>query len=307
MIATIDLHFLQNEHAIGAYLIKTTEGPVLVECGPYSTWQALKAGLAAHAVAPEEIKHVFLTHIHFDHAGAAWALARTGAIIHVHPKGAVHLSQPERLYNSARMIYGNLMDSLWGAMETIDPELIQQPEHFETVQIGDTCFTALYTPGHAVHHIAWQVSAPGEPNVIFTGDIAGVRINSGPVVPPCPPPDINLEDWRESIALLRSRGAQALYLTHYGKITDVDSHLDRLELELNAWAEWIYPYFVAQTDQKEIIPKFEAFVEARLRAQGVSDTVLAGYSAANPAYMSVAGLMRYWFKKQQADSAQPKT
>jgi glyoxylase-like metal-dependent hydrolase (beta-lactamase superfamily II) len=307
MIHTLDLHFLGNERAISAFLIKTDVGPILVECGPHSTWDVLVTALAQHQTLPEEIQHVFLSHIHFDHAGAAWAFAQHGAKIYVHPKGAAHLAQPERLYQSARMIYGDQMDTLWGAMEPIEPSLIHQPEHGETIQIGDYQFSALYTPGHAVHHIAWQCTHVGSKDaIIFTGDVAGVKIDHGPVMPPCPPPDILIEDWLNSIEILREAKPTALYLTHFGRITDVDAHLTALALELKAWAAWIRPYFEAQTDQSEIVPKFEQFVEQRLSDKGVDKLGLARYQAANPAFMSVAGLMRYWFKKAQAESTQSK-
>jgi glyoxylase-like metal-dependent hydrolase (beta-lactamase superfamily II) len=297
----IDLEFLGNERAISAFLIRTTEGPVLIESGPYSTFPALKAALAAHGFAPTDIKHVFLSHIHFDHAGAAWAFAETGATIYVHPRGAGHLAQPEKLYQSARMIYQDKMDSLWGAMQSIDEAQIHQPAHQEEVRIGNLTFTAIHTPGHAVHHIAWSVMADGsERKTIFAGDVAGVKIDSGPVVPPCPPPDINIEHWLESIQLLRLAQPDELVLTHFGPVPDIDFHLSALQAILLDWANWIKPYFEAQTPIDAIVPKFEAYVEAQLLAQGVDTAGRARYAAANPAFMSVAGLMRYWFKKSQA-------
>jgi glyoxylase-like metal-dependent hydrolase (beta-lactamase superfamily II) len=294
----LDLEFLGNERAISAFLLKTTDGPVLIECGPYSTWSALTAALATHQITPEQIRHVFLSHIHFDHAGAAWALARTGAFVHVHPAGAAHLANPEKLYNSARMIYGENMDKLWGAMEPIDPELIAQPAHNQTITVGQYSFTALHTPGHAVHHIAWLVTEAGSAEkTIFTGDVAGVKIDQGPVVPPCPPPDIQVEDWLQSIETLRAASADRLMLTHFGEITEVETHLSHLENVLHDWANWMRPHYEAQTPQPEIVPLFEAYVQENLKAQGVDAAGLARYSVANPAFMSVAGLMRYWHKK----------
>jgi glyoxylase-like metal-dependent hydrolase (beta-lactamase superfamily II) len=295
----LDLHFLGNERAISAFLLKTTEGPILIESGPYSTWSALTESLALHDVSPDQIRHVFLSHIHFDHAGAAWALARTGALIHVHPAGAMHLANPEKLYNSARMIYGERMDALWGAMEQIDPELIVQPAHNESVTIGQYTFTALHTPGHAVHHIAWLVTQIGSTEkTIFAGDVAGVKIDNGPVVPPCPPPDIQIEHWLQSIEILRNTAPDRLMLTHFGAINDVNLHLKELETVLHDWSEWMRPHHEAQTPQHEIVPLFETYVAASLGARGVTDAAdLSRYAVANPAYMSVAGLMRYWKKK----------
>jgi glyoxylase-like metal-dependent hydrolase (beta-lactamase superfamily II) len=246
----IDLHFLGNDRAISTFLITTTAGKVLVECGPYSTYPTLVKALTEHQTSPEEIKAVFLTHIHFDHAGAAWAFAKLGALIYVHPAGAGHLAQPERLYNSARMIYGNRMDTLWGEMQPIDPELIIQPAHQEVIKMGEHTFTALHTPGHASHHIAWgmQVVSSNQKE-LFTGDAAGVTIDGGPVQPPCPPPDINIEDWKKSIQIMRDFEPDLLHLTHYGTVNEPIKHLQDLEDQLVAWSQWILPYFEAQTPQ----------------------------------------------------------
>jgi glyoxylase-like metal-dependent hydrolase (beta-lactamase superfamily II) len=288
----IDLHFLGNTEAVAAFLLETTAGPILFETGPHSTFAQLEKGVQALGYELEQIKHVFLTHIHFDHAGAAWALAAQGATIYVHPLGERHLHQPEKLVQSAKMIYQDQMDALWGEMQPIAIDLLYAAQHDEVFQIGDTEVRALHTPGHAVHHIAWQV---GEE--IICGDIAGVKINGGIVVPPCPPPDINIEHWRNSIQLLRERSAKVLYLTHYGRITHVDSHLNELEKRLIEWSEWIKPHFLAQTPMQEVIPKFEAYVEGELWAAKISNEIALRYAAANPPFMSVAGLYRYWGKR----------
>ena len=296
-IHTLDLGFKHLEHTIAAFALEGPSGLALVETGPYSTFPQLEAAIEANGWKLSDFRHVFLSHIHFDHAGAAWALARHGAIIYVHPRGLPHLAGPEKLYNSARMIYGDDMDALWGRMEPIPEAQLHAPEHGETIAAAGLRFRAWYTPGHAVHHIAWEVGpATGNP-VLFTGDVAGVKIDDYPVAPPCPPPDINLEDWLASLKLLRELPVETFYLTHFGKITDKHAHLDALENRLLAWAGWMKPYAEAQTPAPEIIPAFEAFVREELLALGVDTTGLAQYEAANPAFMSVAGLMRYWSKK----------
>lgn len=293
MIHTLDLSFLGSKHTIAAYLIKTEAGPILFETGPHSTFSILKQELAKHDVKVSDIKHVFVTHIHFDHAGAAWALAKEGAKIYVHPFGARHLQNPEKLYNSAKRIYQDKMDYLWGKMEDIAPTLIHETQHEEEIRIGELTIKALHTPGHAVHHIAWQLG-----DDIITGDVAGVQINDGMVVPPCPPPDINIEDWMDSIAILRAAKPNALYLTHFGKITAVSEHLDKLEHILNDWAAWMKPHFEANTDQATITPLFQTYVAEQLKVAGVTTAEeLEKYEKANPSWMSVAGLMRYWKKK----------
>ena len=292
MIHTIDLHFLDVPQAIGAYLIDTSEGPVLVEAGPYSTYETLEKELKKLGYALGDIRYVLLTHIHFDHAGAAWALAEQGTTIYVHPLGAPHLAHPEKLWNSAKRIYQDDMDRLWGEMRPIPEAQLHELAHEETLTIGDTTIKAHHTPGHAVHHIAYQVG-----DAVFTGDVGGVRINGNLVEPPCPPPDINVEDWQQSIQQLRNLAPEALYLTHFGRVDDVELHLDKLDKQLINWADWVQEKLEAGLSTEAITPDFVAYVKNQLRAQGASEELVEQYEAANPSWMSVAGLVRYWKKK----------
>ena len=171
-IHILDLGFLNIEHAIAAFVIEGPEGLALVETGPASTLPHLEATLAEKGLQIADFQHVFLSHIHFDHAGAAWAFAEKGARIYVHPKGLPHLAAPEKLYNSARMIYKEHMDTLWGPMHPVEDSRLYAPGHGECIETCGLRFTAWYTPGHAVHHIAWEVS-DGAEAVLFTGDVAG--------------------------------------------------------------------------------------------------------------------------------------
>ena len=300
-IHTLDLQFLGIERSIAVFVVEGPGGLALVECGPASTLPHLKSVLTENGWKMEDFKHIFLSHIHFDHAGAAWAFAEHGASIYVHPKGLPHLAQPEKLYNSARMIYGDDMDRLWGAMYPIPETQLYAPEHSEIIAAIGLQFRCWYTPGHAVHHIAWEVSpsAPQikEESVVFTGDVGGVRMGDGPVMPPCPPPDIQVEDWQASIELLRNLPSNRFFLTHFGEIRDKNAHLDALEKRLLAWAEWIRPYAENDTAPESIVKTFQEFVKSELTLAGVPAEDLPRYEAANPAFMSVAGLMRYWRKK----------
>jgi glyoxylase-like metal-dependent hydrolase (beta-lactamase superfamily II) len=294
MIKILDLHFLDKSDTIAAFLVKTSAGPILFETGPYSTYEHLKEALAEEGVQPSDVKHVFVTHIHFDHAGAAWALAKEGATVYVHPFGKRHLHAPEKLWNSAKMIYQDKMEFLWGKIEGIPEDQLRTIDQGEKISIGNTEIIGWHTPGHAVHHIAWQL---GED--LICGDVAGVRIQDGIVVPPCPPPDINIEDWRASIALIRGLDVETLYLTHYGAYQDVEQHLNELEERLQDRADWIKPYFDQQADPEEITPEFEKYVREELRENGITDEEqLQQYENANPSWMSVAGLLRYWKKRK---------
>lgn len=293
-IKVIDLHFQKSKDAIASFLIETSDGPILIETGPSSTFDQLSRGVSKCGHSIDEIKHVLLTHIHFDHAGAAWKLAEAGAKIFVHPIGVPHLASPEKLWNSASQIYGDDMDRLWGKMKPIPANQLVSVEDRQELEFGATKIKSLHTPGHAGHHIAWKMG-----DIIFTGDVAGVKIAGGPVMPPCPPPDINLEVWKKSLAILKSEKPKELYLTHFGIVDAVDYHLYSLSYMLDDWAEWIKPSFEKNVAQSEVVPLFMEYSKSQFLREGCSKEQIQTYEYANPSWMSVAGLYRYWKLKSQ--------
>lgn len=297
-IHTIDLHFLGFDDTIATFLIETSEGPILIETGPHSTFERLKKGVEEKGFQLADIQHVFLTHIHFDHAGAAWALAEQGSNIYVHRFGRKHLQDPTKLYASAKRIYQDKMELLWGEMKGIPEAQLICPDHEQKIRIGNTTIQAHYTPGHAVHHIAWQIE-----DQLFAGDVAGVKIREGIVVPPCPPPDIDLEAWQQSIAHIRTLNLQTIWLTHFGPVKQLNEHLSALEERLQAYANWIRPHYEAGREAAEIQGDFEAWVQKDLQDNGIEGIHLQQYQYANPPWMSVAGLLRYWHQKKGNQSA----
>lgn len=299
-VHTLDLKFLGLERAIAVFVVEGPEGMALIETGPHSTHEYVLELLEAHGWRPSDFHHVFLSHIHFDHAGAAWAWAREGTTVYVHPMGLPHLAAPEKLYQSARRIYGDDMERLWGIMESIPHGQLYAPTHGEVIEAAGLYFRAWHTPGHATHHIAWEVSGPTAEAVVFTGDVGGVCIDERYVAPPCPPPDIHVEDWQASIQLLRALPAATLYLTHFGLVRHKDAHLQELEKRLLAWALWMKPYAEQGAEVADVMPDFLAFVRKDMAAAGIDAATAACYEAANPAFMSVAGLLRYWKKKLTA-------
>lgn len=289
-IKILDLHFKAEKHTIASFLISQNNHHVLVETGPESTWNNLRNGLKQQGLNPGDIDAVLLTHIHFDHAGAAWKLAEAGAGIYVHPLGLPHLASPERLWQSAAKIYGEAnMEQLWGKMKSIDKSRLIATGHEETIKIGDLSFLALHTPGHAVHHIAWQLDKS-----IFTGDVGGVKINNGPVVPPCPPPDIHLEDWKKSMGTILDREPEKLYLTHFGEVRQPGEHFTELTKALEDWAAWVKVHFDKGTALDTIEPAFMAYTSRQMESYGAGEKLQLLYEYANPSWMSVGGLMRYW-------------
>jgi len=293
-VTTLDHQFLNQKNSIGSFIIESTDGLILIESGPHSTYPTLLKAIASSGYRVEDIRHVILTHIHFDHAGAAWVFADMGALIYVHTRGYKHLNDPSRLYASAKMIYQDKMEFLWGDMNPISKDLLQEVRDGDQLRIGQHAIDAIYTPGHAKHHLVYRIE-----DVVFTGDVAGARINHGPVVPPCPPPDIDIELWLASIdRILALQGVKRYYLTHYGEITDIHEHMRALKDALLEYKAFIKPYYLKGMNTEDILPDFIEFVDNRLRKLGMKDEDEKAYQGANPADMSVPGLLRYWSKKE---------
>jgi len=294
----IEVHVLDHQfggvsHALGSFIIEGSDELILVESGPYSTFTNLKSAIERRGYKIDQIKHVLLTHIHLDHAGGAWKFAETGAKIYVHKLGYKHMLDPSRLMASARQIYQDQMDLLWGDMRPIPENKLVSIEDGDQVHIGNLTFEAIYTPGHAKHHISWKVD-----DAIFTGDVAGAKINGGPVVPPCPPPDIDIEEWKHSLSKLAEfKEVKRYFLTHFGEVLNLEAHRNELEETLDDYAQFIKPLYEGQIPISEAIPQFVNFVNDRLEKQGMKDDDKAAYQAANPPEMSVAGLYRYWKKR----------
>jgi glyoxylase-like metal-dependent hydrolase (beta-lactamase superfamily II) len=190
--------------------------------------------------------------------------------------GRPHLVDPSRLERSARRLYGDLFDPLWG-------ELAAVPEENVRVAAGDVLgWHAFPTPGHAVHHVSYE-----RDGTVLAGDAAGVRMpGAGYVLPVSPPPDIDVEGWHETVAAIRARGPERLALIHFGVHEDVTSHLDRLEAELDRWAERVG----GGMEQDEFI--------AAARADAGADADL--YDRVAPLWQSWQGMRRYWDKKREA-------
>lgn len=298
MIRVIDLYD-RAPRVIAAFLLETTLGPVLFETGPESCFGRLEAGLGQLGYQPSDIRHVFVTHIHLDHAGSAWRFAELGSTIYVHPKGAPHLIDPSKLWASATRIYGDQMETLWGKMGLVPENQIVTLADGDVVGIGDAEVKAIDTPGHASHHHCFQIG-----NALITGDVGGVRIGSGPVLPPCPPPDINVEVWLESITKIRGINPKTLYLTHFGAFEGIAEHLQALEGSLLLWANEVKLLMKAGKSRDQIVLEFSQYVERQLRQAGLGEQELKEYDFADPAWMTVDGLMRYW-NKYHPDQVQP--
>src|SRR6266513_5644045 len=221
----IDLHHLGRERVIASYLLDTDDGPALFDCGPSTTIEALKAGLADAGLKLTDIRHLLLSHIHLDHAGAAGTLVREhpALLVHVSSIGAPHIVDPERLERSARRLYGDAFDALWGELAPVPRENVHVVgKHV----LGLDCFP---TPGHASHHVCYLDSD----GTLYAGDAAGVRIQpSAFVLPPTPPPEFDLAVWESTLDELERRAPERLALIHFGVAADPREHLAELRRRL---------------------------------------------------------------------------
>jgi glyoxylase-like metal-dependent hydrolase (beta-lactamase superfamily II) len=294
-IHTLDLHFQQQPETIASYLVVGPEGPVLVETGPMSTLPTLQKELAAHGYQSADIKHVLLTHIHLDHAGAAGWWARQGAQIYVHHVGAPHLIDPSRLLRSATRIYGDKMDSLWGGFLSAPAERVTPVEDGQAIQVAGLTFTALDTPGHAFHHHVYRLD-----DIAFCGDAAGIRIPGIFFVDlPAPPPEFQLELWQSTIDRLLDQEFSAIYPTHFGRLEGWRQQLEVLGGLMQVASEFVDVRLNAGLKRDQILDDYRAWFNARAQAVGMADETFSQYEAANPLYMSVDGIIRYWSKKRQ--------
>lgn len=295
-VTTLDLNFQGKPKAIASYLIRHSTGAVLIECGPGSTRAALEAGLAKEGFSPRDVTHVLLTHIHLDHAGAAGWMARQGAQIIVHPVGAPHMIQPDRLLASATRIYGDQMETLWGEFLPVPEDRIRVVNDTEEIVIGSLRFVPINTPGHAEHHYAYLFE-----DICFSGDVGGVRIPGFQYLRvPMPPPELHIERWHASVARLRKEKFARIAPTHFNIFDDPAWQLDAVEQGLNSVSRWLEQVMPSDPPADELRQSFTAWMEDEGRQVGLSPEAIKAYELANPLGMSADGLQRYWKKVKMA-------
>ena len=281
----LDVRFQGVERVIGAYLLDTPEGPALFDCGPRTCVDPLEADLSRRGLLLGDVGHLLLSHIHLDHAGAAGTLVRrnTSLRVHVSEVGAPHLVEPSRLVASARRLYGDDLDRLYGEPEPVPEENVELAG--ERV-LGLDCFPA---PGHAAHHVCY-VDGDG---TLYAGDAAGVRIvPARHVVPVAPPPELDVEAWLHTIDEIERRAPERLALIHFGVVADVADHLARLRDRLREWSARV----ASGMDERAFseLGRRELLAEA-----GEAET----WELAAPFSLSYAGLRRYWDKRAAPTTA----
>ena len=280
MTRAIDLMHLGHPRVICCWQV----GDVLIDPGPGSCLPTL-----LEALGDQRPRALLLTHIHLDHAGASGALAHRwpDLEVYVHERGARHMLDPSRLIESARRLYGEDLDRLWGEMIPVPESQLRILAGGETLLDG--AFEVAYTPGHASHHVSYL-----HDGTAFVGDVGGVRITPRTLtVPPTPPPDIDLDAWHQSIERIRQWSPARLAMTHFGASDEVEAQLEEVGTRLDAWAE------LARTMSRD---EFIAAVGREIEASGGPELAFT-YAQAAPPDQLYAGLDRYWRKRAEKGSA----
>jgi glyoxylase-like metal-dependent hydrolase (beta-lactamase superfamily II) len=292
----IDTLQLGRSGIIAATALETDDGIALFDTGPESTFRRVASELEKLAIKLTDVRHVFLSHIHFDHAGAAFRFAESGATIYVHPRGAPHLIDPARLIESATRIFGADMTRLWGRIASVPEKNVRVLNDGDVIRLGGFEVKAVETPGHASHHHVYHW---GE--TLFGGDVGGVRLGTGPPIPPFVPPELQIESWLNSIDKMRALNPRVLYLPHFGHVSESASdHFDSLEERLRRWSTWFRDRIQSGLDEQQLIAEFARYEHEDLRMGGASEVQVEDYETADPSYMAVPAAIRYW-KKYHAE------
>ncbi|HXH25024.1 MAG TPA: MBL fold metallo-hydrolase [Vicinamibacterales bacterium] len=296
-LSWIDLEFLGRPQAIAAGIVQGPDGVAIVDPGPSTCLQTLERALDRAGIRFGDVRALLLTHIHLDHAGAAGTIVRANPQmrVFVHERGARHLADPGKLIDSAARLYGDRMSSLWGEIAPVPADNLVPLAGGERLEAGGRQFEVAYTPGHASHHVSYFDRSSG---VAFVGDTAGICIDGGYVLPPTPPPDVDVEAWRTSIERIEAWGPATLFLTHFGPAPSVGPHLQALVDHLETMAAQVRRTLDRPGSDEQRMQEFVAWLRAELR-RNVPEARLASYGVAAQHEHLWLGLARYWRKKDQ--------
>lgn len=290
----IDLNFLGRPQIIATAVLRGPSGIALVDPGPSTTRANLIKSLATHGIALNDVRQILLTHIHLDHAGAAGTIVERFPHVEVvvHGRGAPHMVDPAKLLASAGRLYGEDMDRLWGDVKPVPQDRLRVVEGGETLEVAGREVLVAYTPGHASHHVSFFDTAS---RVAFVGDTAGIRRGSGSyVMPPTPPPDIDIEAWRQSEERILAWDPDTLFVTHFGPFHGARQHFQAMFENLSEWSRIVrrllaHPSITDEERERRFIE--EAFIDLRRR---VGDAEADDYTRAGGLNYSWQGLARYW-------------
>ena len=294
----IDLQFRGSPRVIATAILTGADGVTLIDPGPTSCLPALEAGLGARGLTLRDVRSLLLTHIHLDHAGACGTIAeRVPAVkVYVHERGAPHMIDPAKLLASATRLYGDQMDSLWGAFLPVPAGQVTVLRGGERLELAGTAIDVAYTPGHAKHHVSYLDEHVG---MAYVGDTAGVRVSGDYLIAPTPPPDIDIEAWQESLNTIDAWQPVSLFLTHFGPISPARAHLARFRTTVAAAAETARRMIEAGGTDAELAKRFAEQMRQDVRKALPEHEARAAELAA-PFDQLWLGLSRYWQKRSPA-------
>jgi glyoxylase-like metal-dependent hydrolase (beta-lactamase superfamily II) len=292
-VSYIDLNFLAVRGVIATAVLHGSGGVALIDPGPASGLPVLRAGLERTGIAISDLRAILLTHIHLDHAGATGTLVREnpGLRVVVHENGARHMVNPEKLIASASRLWPGEMDRLWGECLAVPADRLDVVKGGERITAGGRDLEIQYTPGHASHHVSYFGADTG---IAFVGDTAGIRLQGGGfVMPPTPPPDIDLEQWRDSLARIAAWHPSTLFVTHFGAYPSVEPHLTELADHLGLTSGLVKASLAREgTDEEREAWFTDEVRRGLLRRMSASEA--QAYEVAGRFDLNWRGLARYW-------------
>jgi glyoxylase-like metal-dependent hydrolase (beta-lactamase superfamily II) len=298
-LSYVDLDFLGVRGIIATAALHGPGGVALIDPGPSSTLPTLRAALANAGMSVGDVREILLTHIHLDHAGATGTLVGENPEIRVsvHESGAPHMVNPEKLIASASRLWPGEMDRLWGEFRPVPADRLVVLTGGERITAGGRSLDVAHTPGHASHHVSYFSRDTG---VAFVGDTVGIRREPGRfVLPPTPPPDIDLEIWRDSLARIGAWRAATLFVTHFGPFEDAPAHLTEMADHLGLVGGLAKSSLVGDRTDEDREAWFTDEVRRELRRR-MSDTDAKSYEIAGRFDLNWRGLARYWRKRAAA-------
>jgi len=305
-ITAIDTFFGGRQRATAAYLLDADE-PAIVETGPATSFEPVVAGLERLGIGRTDLAHVVVTHIHLDHAGGVWRIAERfpNATVWVHERGARHLVDPTRLLASVTSIYGaETMASLFGPVEPVAAQRIRAVAEGDRIPLGGRYLEAMYTPGHAKHHVALVDSSTG---AVFTGDALGIHPPDARVLRPAtPPPDYDLELAVASIERIRecARGASVLF-SHFGPVEEVDRICDLAVERFRSWTGAVGDALEHTDDLDEIVQVLREVARADAETGAGAALDLQAMETLSSLRLNAMGILGYWSKvREQRRSAE---
>ena len=296
-LSYLDLNFSGVKGVIASVILHGPGGAAIIDPGPSSTLPALRAGLERAGIALADVRTILLTHIHLDHAGATGTLVREHPAlrVYVHEKGAAHMVDPSKLIASATRLWGDEMDRLWGEMRPVPEANLAILCGGERIAAAGRDLDVAYTPGHAAHHVSYFSADTG---IAFVGDTAGVRLQAGRfIMPPTPPPDIDLDAWRDSLARIDAWHPGTLFLTHFGPYAPVASHLTEMADTLALTSGLVKASLAREGTDDAREEWFRDEIRRELRRR-MTESEAQAYEVAGRFDLSWRGLARFWRKRE---------